>query len=160
MARLLTGMWLLLVVSLSSMFFLMGSFLSERKQTVASSTTAPPLARLPRNSGTADSAGLAIIEDRRAVPEGELAGDEERTVARGEPADEAPQQVTDDDFESRPYIALSPTTERAKPVKRVNASASPPEAARPPIYSKKMKRPSLHERRRMGGRFGNRRLFR
>ena len=157
MARLLTGMWLLLVVSLSSMFFLMGSFLSERKQTVASSTTAALLARLPRNSGTAE---LPIIEGRRAVPEGALAGDEERTVARGEPADEAPQQVTDDDIESRPSIAFSPNTERAKPVKRVNASASPPEAAGPPIYSKKMKRPSLHERRRMGGRFGNRRLFR
>ena len=157
MARLLTGMWLLLVVSLSSMFFLMGSFLSERKQTVASSTTAPPLARLPRNSGTAE---LPIIEGRRAVPEGELAGDKERTVAGGEPADEAPQQVTDDDLESRPSLSLSPNTERAEPIKRVNASAPPPKAARPPIYSKKMKRPSMLERRRMGARFGNRRLFR
>ena len=158
MARLLTGMWLVLVLSFSSMFFLMGSFLSERKQTAVSSTTAPPLARLPRNSGTVEGAGLAIIEARRAVPQGGFAGDEERTIAGSEPADEAPQQVTDDDLKSRPSVALSPNTERAKPLKRVNASASP--KARPPIYSKNMKRPSSHERRRMGGRFGNRRLFR
>ena len=92
MARLLTGVWLVLVLSFSSMFFLMGSFLSERKQTAVSSTTAPPLARLfPRNSGTIEGAGLAIIEARRAVPSGRIRGGQRKSIAGSEPADEAPQ---------------------------------------------------------------------
>ncbi len=151
MARLLTSMWLLLVVSLSSMFFLMGDFLSERKHAEVSSPNARPYARAPRNSGDEASVGLATIEPKEpAIPRAELIGD----------AKPPPPPLSDDELETRPSLALSPKTERSKPLKSVSVSAPQSEAARPPIFSKKIQRRGLLERRRVGGRFGNRRLFR
>ena len=150
MARLLTGMWLLLLVSLSSMFLLMGNFLSERKHAAVSSPTPtpPPPALVPRNSAGEESAGLPTIEDVR--PRGEPVGSEQPAV----------QQLSDDDVQAPPALALEPKTKQGKPLKSVSASATQSEAARPPIYSKNMKRGRLLERRRVGGRVGHRRLFR
>lgn len=151
MARLLTSMWLLLIVSLSSMFFLMGDFLSEQKHAELSSSTVRPHARVPRNSADEAIVGLATIEAKEpAVPRAEPFGEEEPS----------PPQLSDDDLEARSSLELSPSTDRAKPLMSVSASAPPPEAMRPSIYTKKMKRRGFLERRRVGGRFGNRRLFR
>ena len=78
MARLLTSMWLMLIVSLSSMFFLMGDFLSERKNAELSSQTARPYARVPRNSIDEATVGLATtVAKEPAVPRAEPVEDEE-----------------------------------------------------------------------------------
>jgi hypothetical protein len=149
MARLLIGMWLLLIVSLSSMFFLMGDFLSERKHVEVSAPTERPYARVPRNSTDEASVGLAVIDV------------EEPAVPRAEPDDEpSARQLSEDDLESQPNLALSPNTEQTKQLKSVSVSAPRAESAPAPVYSKKVKRRGSLERRRIGGRFGKRRLFR
>ena len=148
MARLLIGMWLLLIMSLSSMFFLMGDFLSARKHAEVSSPIVRPHARVPRNSADQASVGLPTIDAKdAAVPRTETAANEKPS----------PPKLMNDP-EAPPSLALSPNTERSKPLKSVSVSAPQPEAARPPIYNKKMKRRGVLERRRLGG--GNRRLFR
>ena len=142
MARLLMGMWFLLIMSLSAMFLLMGDFLAERKHAEVSSPIVRPHARVPRNSADQPSVGLPTIEAKdAAVPRTEPAGDEK-------PASPPPS------------LALSPNTERSKPLRSVNASAPPSDVARPPAYTKKLKRRGGLERRRLGARLGNRRLFR
>jgi hypothetical protein len=151
MARLLIGMWLLLIMSLSAMFLLMGDFLAERKHAEVSSPIVRPHARVPRNSADQPGLGLPTIEAKDAA------------VLRTEPAgDEKPasRQLRDDNLEAPPSLALSPNTERSKPLRSVNASAPPSDVARPPAYTKKLKRRGGLERRRLGARLGNRRLFR
>ena len=120
MARLLIGMWLLLIVSLSSMFFLMGDFLSERKHVEVSAPTERPYARVPRNSTDEASVGLAVIDV------------EEPAVPRAEPDEEpSARQLSEDDLESQPNLALSPNTEQTKQLKSVSVSAPRAESRRP-----------------------------
>jgi hypothetical protein len=143
MARLLISMWLLLILSLSSMFFLMSDFLSERKHAELSAPPERPYARLPRNpTDEAAAVGLATVEEP-AGPRAEPVEDEEPSS----------WQMTDDDPDEA-------NTKRSKQLKSVSISAPPAEAARAPVYNKKMKRRGAMERRRVGGRFSKRRLFR
>jgi hypothetical protein len=150
MARLLISMWLLLILSLSSMFFLMSDFLSERKHAELSAPPERPYARLPRNpTDEAAAVGLATVEEP-AGPRAEPVEDEEPSSS----------QMTDDDPDEPLSSVGSANTERSKQLKSVSISAPPAEAVRPPVYNKKMKRRGALERRRVGGRFSKRRLFR
>ena len=70
MARLLTGMWLLLLMSLALMVLLMGDFLSERKHAELSlPAITPPLDRGPRGYVADDGAGVAAVELERTTVE-------------------------------------------------------------------------------------------
>ncbi len=150
MTRLLTSMWLLLIVSLSSMFLLMGNFLSERKHAELSSPTEGPYARVPRNSAEEATARLATIETKdSAIPPAKPVDDEEPSAP----------QLREDDLEVQPSFASSPNTEQTKQLKSASVSAPRAEFGRTPIYNKKIKRRGSLERR-VGGRFGKRRLFR
>ena len=151
MARLLTSMWLLLIVSLSSMFFLMGDFLSERKNAELSPPPARPYARVPRNSTNEATVSPAPLEaSEPAAPQAEPVEDEEPSSP----------QLSTNDREVQPSLALSPNRDRTKQLKSVSVSAPPAESARTPIYNEKIQRGGPLERRRLGGRFGKRRLFR
>lgn len=184
MARLLTGMWILLIASLSSMVLLMGDFLSERKHVEVASPTTLPLARGPRGY-VADEVGVATAKvERPTAPLGErlpeveagsqeLGADEPKYVSPdsvgGDTADRTtglaaetqnaeadPQQLSADGPQAHP-VALSRPTARRPPSKSARVARS--EKTSPsPTYQKKMKRRGLLERR-ASRRFGNRRLF-
>ena len=147
MARLLLGMWLLLIVSLSSMFFLMGDFLSDRKHAEVATPARTPHAPVPPNVTGQDSVGLATIEELPAAARAEHPVEEEP----------APPQLSDEDLEASPAALLAPNKEGAQ--KRREAS-TPTLSERPGSYRKRMKERGALERRRLGGRFGKRRLFR
>ena len=183
MTRILTGMWLLLLVSLSLMVLLMGDFLSGRKHAELSSPAAtPPLARGPR--GYVADAGVGAVEfDRTAVPgtkrlqqdaaSHQLSDDEPSddgvgldtmdeegtTVPSTDPreAEADPQQLRADDAEIRP-VALSPRTGK-RPHHTRGRDAQSQKTSEAPIYQKKMKRRGLLGRSKASRRFGNRRLF-
>ena len=105
------------------MFLLMGDFLAERKHAEVSSPIVRPHARVPRNSADQPSVGLPTMEAKdAAVP---------RPAGNEKPAS---SQLRDDDPEAPPSLALSPNTERSKPLRSVNASARPSDVARPPAY--------------------------
>ena len=150
MARLLTGMWLLLIASLSAMVFLMGDFLKERKHAELSSSTAPPLARGPRGiMGDSFAVSTSKIE-RAVVPAVERVP--EATAEANPPA------VIPEDPTPLPVALSSRTTKspRGKSAVKTNQSQKASEAQ---IYEKKMKRRGLLEGRKASRRFGNRRLF-
>ena len=148
MARLLTGMWLLLIASLSAMVFLMGDFLKERKHAELSSSTAPPLARGPRGIMGDSFAVYTSKIERAVVPAVERVP--EATAEANPPA------VIPEDPTPLSVALSSRTSPRGKSAVKTNQSQKASEAQ---IYEKKMKRRGLLEGRKASRRFGNRRLF-
>ena len=185
MARLLTGMWLLLLMSLALMVLLMGDFLAERKHAAELSSPAatPPLARGPRGYVADDGGGVGAVEfDRTAVPgtsrlqqadaaphqlsddsnDGvglDIMDEEGTTVPSTDPqeAEADPQQLSADDPKPHP-VALSPRTAK-RPHHTRARDAQSQKTSEAPIYQKKMKRRGLMGRSKASRRFGNRRLF-